>query len=754
VTEDPTQIMGRPDLAPDEAAHPLVFARRWRALALLGSGGMGSVYLARDMELGELVALKTVKSSVALDPGAIERFRQEVRLARHVTSPYVARTHDMGEHDGRIFLTMQYIDGEPLSARLRRDGAMHLRAVVRLAHDVAAGLDAVHASGIVHRDLKPGNVMLAKDGTAILTDFGIALGASTAAASDGSGTPTYTAPEQLAGRAVDRRADVFGMGALLYAAATGRRPFQAERTGAEAPPDPREHVPSLPEVFCAVVMRAMAVDPEARFASAGDLYESLASLASASESATASALFDFVRSLTAGVRHIAVGELRARADRAALRDAVRSYMVACLENSGELSESPVNDATEAVLDGAISEAGGDCILDLELRSRDGDAFWRRTFRAPRAALASVVETAARSAGAALAASCSADVTPSFGSAEAAEAFLAARAEYRKLWLVHGKRAMELLDRADALAPNHPSVIAWKAVTQARMRFNEDGHNHARELVTRALELGGAREPEVHLALAQVHIQDMKIVESMRETLIALRLAPGLIDARVALDVLLSEIGAPAPAEKLASALLGAEGAFAGGVSTLVRLAGVRGRFDEIAALAARVPRGSHGAPRVAIELLRQSLWNRRPVLASEFPTPPDPIALGLLAALRAVLAGRPPTGLDALQGALTTTVSPRRRALVAQLTCELHAYRGDDAGFFAGLDRAVALGVFDAVWIEGCPLFDPYHGIVHFEAARRTIHGRALDALVEADRVLTAPLETVLHASVDGAAPR
>jgi len=744
MSEEATKTDGASPARPRDEDHPLVFARRWRALALLGSGGMGSVYLARDSELGELVALKTVRDAAALDPGAIERFRDEVRLARRVSSPYVARTHDLGEDGESVFLTMQYVEGEALSARLKRDGAMRFADVVRLAHDVAAGLDAVHAAGVVHRDLKPGNVMLAKDGTAVLTDFGIALGTSGAAITDRSGTPTYTAPEQLAGRAVDRRADVFAFGALLYAAATGKRPFTAARTGAEAPPDPREVVPSIPDAFRTVVMRAMALDPAERFASAGELYAALAPLACARTTRSESALFDFVRSLTAGARQVTVAELRGDDARVPLRNVVRSHLVARLQHSGEIAESPLDDATEAILDGSVAEVDGECVLDLELRSRDGDAFWRRSFHAPLRSLASMVETAAAAAAGALAASCTRDVTPAFASAEAAELFLTARDEYRTSWITRARHALELFARVDALAPNHPSVLAWRALASARVRFSDDAVDRGHQLVERALEVGGEREPEARLALAQIALQDMRVVDSLREALVALRLAPGLVDARMVLAHLLDELGAPLAAVKLANALLAAGGENPEMLGLLMRDAGLRGRPDECVALARRIPRDSPAFVRIALTLFRQAVWHRDPSLAIEPEGGADAVMNRTIETARAVLAGRPPPSLADLEPMLAH-VSPRRRALVAQNNSELHAFRGDDDSFFAWLDRAVAFGVFDSSWIDGCPLFAPYRGVVHFESARRTIHARALDALNEAERVLAAPLDELVR---------
>jgi serine/threonine-protein kinase len=210
-----------------------VFAGRYEILGLVGSGGMGTVYRARDSELDEVVALKLLRREVMDQSGMLDRFRQEVKLARRVTHRNVARTYDIGESEGDKFLTMEFVDGEALSARLMRDGALPLDAVMAVADGICAGLQAAHAAGIVHRDLKPDNVLLARDGRVVLTDFGIARALFDAgrAATMGLalGTPAYMAPEQVEGASdLDERADVYALGAMLYECVTGERAWSGE----------------------------------------------------------------------------------------------------------------------------------------------------------------------------------------------------------------------------------------------------------------------------------------------------------------------------------------------------------------------------------------------------------------------------------------------------------------------------------------------------------------------------------------------
>jgi serine/threonine-protein kinase len=715
-------------------------AGRWRVVSMLGVGGMGSVYLAEDAKLGELVALKMVRRELALDPGMIERFREEVRLSRAVSSPYVARTHDLGEEDGRVFLTMQYVEGEPLSAKLKREGALPLADVVRIAHDVCGGLDAVHAAGIVHRDLKPGNVLLAKDGRAVLTDFGIALRRSGASHSDGSGTPSYTAPEQLLGGAVDARTDIYALGALLFAAATGEKPFVSPRTGNEPPPDPRTKLASVPEAFASVVMRALSVDPSRRYASAQSMYDALAPLASFGSRAD-SRLFDFVRSISRTAREVVI-DLACDGVTEPIRAAVAHHIASRLGESGEVRATTNRAEAEAIVSGKISMKDGACKIHVELHSRDGDVFWHETIEGPAASLPALADAVATAAARALSAEARpTDDSSKFTSQESAELFLRARVEYRQFYLSNVDKAVELFDRIEKLEPNNPTVLAWKASALTRQRFFGDGSDRARELIERALALG-SKEAIPYVALGEACLQEMRADETARAFVTALRLAPGMIDVRATFASFLSEVGAFEPALRLAESVRAAEPGHVAMLEVPMRLAALRGRFDESTAILAGVPRDAMGIVRLQLAGMRNAVWARdearfREVSAGIRLEQIDPTSRRFFDAIHAaVLEGKPPQrAMDAIVSKMTA----RRRTLLFQFGCELSALLRDDANFFESLDRAVASGIFDAPWLDACPLFDPYRGSLHFETARRAVLRRAYDALVEIDRCLGEP---------------
>jgi len=205
-----------------------VLANRFRIESVLGVGGMGVVYRASDTALDIPVALKLLRPELSLREGAFERFRQELLTARQVSSPHVVRIHDLADHDGQPFITMDLVEGESLDHRIDREGALPIDDVVRIGLQLARGLAAAHARGVVHRDLKPANVLLDGDGNAYITDFGVARSlASGGLTQSGAvlGTPDYLSPEQARGDRVDSRSDLYALGLIVYEMLAARLPF-------------------------------------------------------------------------------------------------------------------------------------------------------------------------------------------------------------------------------------------------------------------------------------------------------------------------------------------------------------------------------------------------------------------------------------------------------------------------------------------------------------------------------------------------
>jgi serine/threonine-protein kinase len=206
-----------------------ILADRYRIVGLLGRGGMGEVYRADDLKLEQPVALKFLPPALEADRDRIERLYAEVRTARQVSHPAVCRVWDIGEAEGQHFLSMEFVDGENLASLLRRIGRFPLDKALDVARQIAEGLGAAHAKGLLHRDLKPANVMLDGRGQVRLTDFGLAGLADTLSGDDvRSGTPAYMSPEQLLGREVSVRSDIYSLGLVVYELVTGKRAFEGK----------------------------------------------------------------------------------------------------------------------------------------------------------------------------------------------------------------------------------------------------------------------------------------------------------------------------------------------------------------------------------------------------------------------------------------------------------------------------------------------------------------------------------------------
>lgn len=265
--------------------------------ALLGVGGMGEVYRAYDTSKDRTVAIKLLRAEMSADANFQERFRRESRIAARLQEPHVIPVHDFGEINGLLYIDMRLVEGDNVHNVLQRTGPMDPARAVAIVGQVAAALDAAHASGLVHRDVKPENVLLTSNDFAYLVDFGIAhLGGETGLTSAGAaiGSCAYMAPERFTGGQVGAAADIYSLACLLYECLTGSTPFPtgeiSQLMGAHImspPPRPSVRRPSIGPAFDAVVTRGMAKHPHERFASAGDLARAAVAAASAAQVPTA-----------------------------------------------------------------------------------------------------------------------------------------------------------------------------------------------------------------------------------------------------------------------------------------------------------------------------------------------------------------------------------------------------------------------------------------------------------------------------------
>lgn len=282
-----------PPMRPSQVAALLApgstFAGRYAVKEILGAGGMGVVYRALDTQLQEPVAIKTLKPEV-MSVESVERFKQEIRLARRITHRNVVRTHDLGEADGTLFITMEYVEGKSLAEVLKQRGRLPIGVAMTVARQLCRALEAAHETGVIHRDIKPQNLVVDPTGVLKVMDFGIARlsegrpeGAKgLTAVGTVIGTPEYMSPEQLMGQELDPRSDLYSAGAVLFECVTGRPVFEAPNVTAliikhveEQPVDPRSIVPEVPHDLALLILKALAKVPEGRFQSAAEMAEAL-----------------------------------------------------------------------------------------------------------------------------------------------------------------------------------------------------------------------------------------------------------------------------------------------------------------------------------------------------------------------------------------------------------------------------------------------------------------------------------------------
>jgi tetratricopeptide (TPR) repeat protein/predicted Ser/Thr protein kinase len=281
-----------------EFAPGTVLGDRYEILALLGQGGMGAVYKARDTELDRQVALKIIRPELTTNPEILKRFKQELILARQVTHRNVIRIFDLGQADGFKFITMEYLEGQDLRGVLREKGKLTPEEAARVILQICHALEAAHGEGVIHRDLKPQNIMMDANGRAYVMDFGIARSAHLPGMTQTGalvGTPEYMSPEQAKGEKLGEQSDIFSLGVILYELVIGQSPYYSEtplatlwkRLQEKAKPL-CEIDPTIPKAFSDIVEKALEIEPENRFANAKEFAQHLESWLGISPSMTGS----------------------------------------------------------------------------------------------------------------------------------------------------------------------------------------------------------------------------------------------------------------------------------------------------------------------------------------------------------------------------------------------------------------------------------------------------------------------------------
>ncbi len=742
-------------LAPSGVASPDGFdtllprlANRYQLLGLLGSGGMGAVYRVRDTELGEVVALKMLRPELMNDESALARFRDEVRLARRVTHRNVARTFDIGEHEGAKFLTMELVEGRSLASLIGERGALPVDDAIGIAESICAALEAAHAAAVVHRDLKPENVLIAKDDRVVVTDFGIAhaLDASRGATAV-VGTPAYMAPEQLDPRAnVDQRADLYALGALVFEMLTGERAWKgdapmallAARLVTQAPPNPRSAHPEISESLGAVVMRCMSPTPADRFGSAAAVARALRSADALSPSPALPPPRHAPRPMPSATT-VAVLPLRNDGPPADdyIADGLSDDLIDTLSMTRGLLVRPrgvvarfkgQRDAAQeigrelgvqVVVEGSLRRVGEAIRIGVRLiGTADDFQLWARRFDAKVNDLFAVSDSAAQAIAQALTTELPSHERASSNDPAAIELYLRARQAY---WNSSATNAAELFERALELEPSDPKIVAGCAIAYARMIFFGEGPREAtvargRELTERAVvlapELG-----DVWVALASFRLNTGDPIGAAHALGAGLTHAPNSAMLQDWLGRLLVETGSIDEGVVRLEIAVGLDPTLLSARFELARAHALRGEWDASDAALDAVEAPEQAASRDALRA-RIALWRgvSRQLVASQ----PYMNLYARALELRALTAEQRTYMQERAQAA-----SARMRPMFLQRNADLLSVVGDVDAALAAVEEAVKSDLIDLAWIDRCQALAPLRTDPRWEPLRTIVAERA-----------------------------
>lgn len=777
--EDPTVALSA-DVSGELPAMGELLGGRYELLGLIGVGGMGSVYRARDAELEEVVALKTISRDLLTSPAVLERFRQEVKLARRVTHKNVARMFDIGEHKSLKFLTMELVDGESLGDRLQRDVLLSVQQTAAICKQICAGLGAAHEAGIVHRDLKPDNVMLAKSGRVLITDFGIARamqGSALRTQGMPVGTPAYMAPEQIEGVAdVDARADIYALGVMLYEMLVGAMPFEGDSVFAVAaarlvrpPPNPQEKNPSIPNPIAAMVVKCMQRRREDRYASAADVaaaFEAISMPAGPelapsrmpTQAATSYALTPVTLAEGDGRKIVAVLPFKnmGSVDDAHLAEGLTEDLVDALSmakgvrvrsrgatqnqadkigNTGEIGRAL---GVQVIVDGTLRRAGDTVRATIRLVSvEDGLQLWAKRFERPVGEVLRIGDEAATAIASALTAEPAATAETITNDPVAIDLFLRGRQEYHRVWHDANTNAIDLFARALERAPNDPKIMGAYALALARRyayEFGAEGAGEqAVEMAQRTLALA-PRSSAARTTLAVVRWNQNRVVEAAQDILRALKNGPANGDAHDYLARVLLEVGLIEEAIDRAKMALIVEARLNQPNLEIARGLALLGRWDEAWARLGAPPQDAARANAYWATRVRILSWNQSPaaidesrrLLNQQGPFETQSMASGMLDTMEDL----------AQAGALASILKQfaaanvaRRRTYFSQVVTELWCKCGDIDNALTTLEYANGYGLTDIAWIDRCPSLAPLRSEERFARVRAVVRARAEDVI-------------------------
>lgn len=741
-----------------------MFAERYRVGELLGRGGMGVVYRARDLFLGEDVALKILPIPAEQHPLLSLRFRQEVKLSRRVSHPNVIRVHDIGEEAGLLYMTMEIVEGETLRERMRQQGKLDPARAVEIAKTIADALAAAHAAEIIHRDLKPSNVLLDRSGRVVLSDFGVArFMADDLHLTNGAiGTLYYMAPEQATGGRVDARSDIYSLGVVLYQMLAGERPSGSP--GEVSARIERER-PRVPAELSALVLRCLSLDPDGRPPTAMALSAAL-TLAMQDRDDAETAAWTSPRPtlektfvpVAPPEQKLAVLPFRYRGpkDQSYLADVLTDELVDALSRMRGLrvlgsgatqrfldARDPLAISRElqvtAVIDGAVQAMGDRVRVSVRLiEGASGVQHWAHQHDGGLADLFAFQETVVRRVAEGLRCELHTLAHASTVPTEAIDLYLEARREMRLADEVGTRRAIELLESALAIAPGFAPAIAAHAGALGRARyvdlqlFGDTLDARTAASVARAIE----QAPDIaesHIALATFEAQRSNYSVATTAALRALELAPTCAPAHELLGSLFSEAGPPERALGHLERCVEIDPQRAVCLMTLARLYALLGRREDARVTIMKVValERPERFPPSAMLRIRDAAWHgeldalREHV--SAYPTL-DRFELGqmMICYARTVLGD---VSVDLLGQRYGLVMAGARNARILtlghQLFAEILAMRGLLDAALEHVSAAAHAALIDILWLDLCPPLAPLRGSPLFQEARRITRDRA-----------------------------
>jgi serine/threonine-protein kinase len=755
------------------------FAERYVVEALIGRGGMGSVYRVRDTMVDEVVALKLLGMA---GPDVLERFRREVRLARRITSPHVARTHDLGSYRGVHYLTMELVEGASLGHRLEKHGPMSPGKVARIGAAIAHGLAAAHAASVVHRDLKPDNVLLEQGGRVVVTDFGIARALEherTRATGGIAGTPAYMAPEQLAGGDIDGRADLYALGVVLFEMLTGELPFEGDTPISIAvarlhrPPRDLASLRPVPQVLADMVAQLLVKERDQRVASAelaaSKLEEAAAQIeassgpsapstsalsvsgvspsvitpSAASPSRTPSSTSGLRRTLAvlplvyrgpAGFEHVPEGLADELVDLLARTRGMSTLGRTTTAKEAEKDRDPRALGRQLgathVLDGTLQASGTrvratvrltDVATGVQVFSHKeeldaGDGFGLEERFARR--IAEAVRLALEGI-----------VGSDRISGEALDLYHSARKRARSPMVTDRVATVEALEQVIALAPSFAPALAMhalacvRALIAPRSASDRDWTETTNASLARALERA-AHVPETHHAAAVFHSQQGHFRETARHARAALALAPAYPDAHLLLGQLKLEAGQAREGLEEIDVALDIEPGLVVGEYERARYQGLYGDLALYEPIVAKLLAANERVLWGQIEV-RVGAWRgdperiRRGMRTLEGST--HPIAAPLLNYARVCLREVPASEAFTQSATTFQFASPRVQSIALQMQAEALGIVGEVERSAECVGIAATTILVDLDWIDRCPAIDAVRARPEFPAWRRAV---------------------------------